>query len=235
MEYEKFKKILSIIVINFAFMILLFISAFYPYLHYYAGMSITIYGWGQLIFGGFEGLIMVLIATILAFYYKIRLAIVFQIIGIISLFINIVVSFLFKSSWGATLEFGNILSIVTFCGFIVNLVPLIKHRYLEKEVAKEKFQKMLKRTHEGVNFKTRLFGMIKVEKQINLETVQNMLKIPKSEVKDLIYDLVGEGKLEGEFQDDIFLISSDIDDFLSALDSSFQEWEQDVQSKEKKI
>ncbi len=62
-----------------------------------------------------------------------------------------------------------------------------------------------------------------------------MLKIPKGEVKDLIYDLVGEGKLEGEFQDEIFLISSDIDEFLSALDSSFQEWEQDVQSKEKKI
>jgi len=62
-----------------------------------------------------------------------------------------------------------------------------------------------------------------------------MLKIPKSEIKDLIYDLVGEGKLEGEFQDDVFLISSDIDDFLSALDNSFQEWEQKVQSKEKKI
>jgi len=94
---------------------------------------------------------------------------------------------------------------------------------------------MLKRTPEGVNLKTRLFGMIKVEKQLNLETVQNMLKIPKSEIKDLIYDLVGEGKLEGEFQDEIFLISSDIDEFLSALDSSFQEWEQDVLSKEKKI
>ena len=94
---------------------------------------------------------------------------------------------------------------------------------------------MLKRTPEGVNLKTRLFGMTKVEKQINLETVQDMLKIPKSEIKDLIYDLVGEGKLEGEFQDDVFLISSDIDDFLSALDNSFQEWDQKVQSKEKKI
>ncbi len=230
MESEKFKKILSIIVINFAFVILFF--SFYPYLHYYGG---GIFGWGQLFFGGYEGLVMVLIATILVFYYKIRLAIVCQIIGIISLFISFVVSFIFQSSWGSTLEFGNILSIVSLCGFVVNLVPLIKHRNLEKEAADEKFQIMLKRTPEGVNLKTRLFGIIKVEKQFNLETVQDMLKIPKSEIKDLIYDLVGEGKLEGEFQDDVFLISSDIDDFLSALDNSFEEWEQKVQSKEKKI
>ena len=230
MEFEKFKKILSIIVINFAFMILLFISAFYPYLHY--SDDFIQYGMTLLIVGGFEGLIMVLIATILVFYYKIRLAIGFQIIGIISLFINIIIIFLIPSGWE---EFGIIFIIVTLCGFVVNLVPLIKHRNLEKEVAKEKFQKMLKRTSGGANLKTRLFGMIKVEKQFNLETAQDMLKIPKDEIKDLIYDLVGEGKLEGEFQDEVFLISSDIDDFLSALDSSFQEWEHEGQLKKKEI
>jgi hypothetical protein len=124
---------------------------------------------------------------------------------------------------------------IPLIGFIVNIFPLYRKLSLEKEVAEERFQIMLKRTSGDVNLKTRLFGMIKVEKQINLEAVQDMLKIPKSEIKDLIYDLVGEGKLEGEFQDEIFLISSDIDDFLAALDSSFQEWDQKVQFKDKKI
>ena len=169
---------------------------------------------------------------------KITFAIVFQIIGCFSIFINIVLTFLFtyiiRPSEEA-LQVGIFLSIVALFGLVVNIVLMFKKRNIERENADKKFQRMLKRTSEGVNFKTRLFGMIKVEKQLNLKTVQDMLKIPKSEIKDLIYDLVGEGKLEGEFQDEIFLISSDIDEFLSALDSSFQEWEQDVQSKEKKI
>ncbi len=40
-----------------------------------------------------------------------------------------------------------------------------------------------------------------------------------------LYDLVGEGKLEGEFQEgDIFLITSDVDAAIRNLDDSFRAW-----------
>jgi len=42
--------------------------------------------------------------------------------------------------------------------------------------------------------------MIKVEKRINLEKAQEYLGVPESEIKGFIYDLFGQGKLEGVFQ-----------------------------------
>ena len=205
------------------------ITAYYPYPVLPNNFG---FNYGVLLFGGWEGLFIILIGTLFTFYYKIRFAVAFQIIGCIAVFYNTVFIFLILAEVHLVFTIGIGFSLI---GFIVNIVLLYKKLSLGKEVAEEKFQVMLKRTSGGVNLKTRLFGMIKVEKQFNLETAHDMLKIPKSEIKDLIYDLVGEGKLEGEFQDDIFLISSDIDDFLTALDSSFQEWEQKVQFKDKKI
>ena len=229
MEFEKFKKILVTICINFACTIVFIIFAFYPYPERPDDFG---FDYGVLLFGGWEGLFIILIGTLLTYFYKIRFAVGFQIIGCIAIFYNMLLVFLTLVDVPLVFIIGIGFSLI---GFIVNIVLLYKKLSLDKEVAEEKFQIMLKRTSGGVNLKTRLFGMIKVEKQFNLETAHDMLKIPKSEIKDLIYDLVGEGKLEGEFQDDIFLISSDIDDFLTALDSSFQEWEQKVQFKDKKI
>jgi hypothetical protein len=42
-------------------------------------------------------------------------------------------------------------------------------------------------------------------------------------------------KIEQFYVNFMSFCSSDIDDFLTALDSSFQEWEQKVQFKDKKI
>ena len=67
--------------------------------------------------------------------------------------------------------------------------------------------------------------MIKVEKRINLEKAQEYLGVPERETKGFIYDLFGQGKLEGVFQGNEFIISSNVDDFIKALDYSFMEWE----------
>jgi len=214
-------------------MILFLISTFFPF------KTHKNFGWSEqggydLLFGGWEGLIIIFIATLFILNYKIRFAVVCQIIGCISIFSN-VLTLILNPPQLFIAGVGSFIILFPSIGFVVNIVFIIKKKSLDKEVADEKFQRMLGRSPEDVNLKTRLFGMIKVEKQFNLETAQDMLKIPKKEIKELIYDLVGEGKLEGEFQDETFLISSDIDDFLSALDSSFQEWEEKVQSKEKKI
>lgn len=72
--------------------------------------------------------------------------------------------------------------------------------------------------------KTRLFGMIKVEKQIDLAQASKIVRMPADEIKGLIYDLVGEGKIEGEFQGAVFVISSDVNNFIDALDDSFSDW-----------
>lgn len=72
--------------------------------------------------------------------------------------------------------------------------------------------------------KTRLFGMIKVEKKIDLAEAKDMVGVNKHDIKGLIYDLVGEGKIEGEFHDDTFVITSNVDDFIAQLDDSFADW-----------
>jgi len=72
--------------------------------------------------------------------------------------------------------------------------------------------------------KTRLFGMIKVEKRIKLTEANQYLGMNKNDIKGLIYDLVGEGKIDGEFQGEDFIISSDVNDFIEALDASFEDW-----------
>lgn len=230
MNLGKFKDVQKEIIINIVFFILLLISAIFPYFSEDLFMFEE-FGLLWLGFGGYEGLFLVLLAIIFILYYKIRFAIIFQVISCCSLFFNL----FYILGTSHPLSFGIIFLVICLCGFAVNIFFLFKIRNLEKEHAEQKFQVMLKRTGGGGNIKNRLFGMIKVEKQLNLKTIQEMLKIPKEDIKALIYELVGEGKLEGEFQDEVFLISSDIDEFLEALDSSFQGWEQAIHKKEKKI
>lgn len=237
MIFEKYKDVFLIVSINTVVIILFVLSTFFPYLININIEDIQIswvfYGWVQLIYGGWEGFILICISTVCIFFYKMKFAVFFQIIGCILIFINVLI-IVFQSSLSyLSLAIGTILGIIALCGFVVNVVPMFIKRKLEKEKAREKFQVMLRRTSGDVNLKTRLLGMIKVEKQINLEAAQKMLNVPKSEIKDLIYDLVGEGKLDGEFQGQNFVIFSDIDVFISILDSSFQEWNEKTPFKEK--
>nr|MDO8083419.1 hypothetical protein [Candidatus Sigynarchaeum springense] len=51
----------------------------------------------------------------------------------------------------------------------------------------------------------------------------------------MIYDLVGEGKVCGEFQGSEFVISSDMDGFVAALDSAFGDWDKRTTNREGKI
>jgi hypothetical protein len=82
--------------------------------------------------------------------------------------------------------------------------------------------------------KTRLYGMINAEKKINLESAKRMIGLSEDEIKGLIYDLVGEGKIDGNFEGNEFIIKSDIEDFIRFLDASFVKWGQEVKAKAKK-
>jgi hypothetical protein len=59
-----------------------------------------------------------------------------------------------------------------------------------------------------------LFGMIKLKKKINIINASKKLGIEKENFEDFIFELVGKEKVTGELQDDEFIITSDINDFI---------------------
>ena len=74
------------------------------------------------------------------------------------------------------------------------------------------------------NPKNRLFGMIRLRGEIDIQKASNFLNILSSEVEALLYDLAGENKIQGTFKGSKFIIKSDIDQFINALDNSFEKW-----------
>lgn len=82
-----------------------------------------------------------------------------------------------------------------------------------------------------VDYKKRLFGMIRLRKEINLEEASQFLNIPPKQIESLLYDLAGEKIIQGKFQGNRFLIESNMDNFLNALDNSFNKWETDEREK----
>jgi hypothetical protein len=79
--------------------------------------------------------------------------------------------------------------------------------------------------------KNQLYGMIKLDKKIDLQVASKLLNSPIQNVKGLIYELVGEGKLEGSFDGNMFMIESDVNDFLLELDSQFKNWNENEEKK----
>ena len=61
------------------------------------------------------------------------------------------------------------------------------------------------------------------------------LWIAKTDIEAHIYDLVGEGKIEGEFQGNEFIIKSDVDGFVNALDDAFVDWDKKTETKDGKL
>ena len=79
--------------------------------------------------------------------------------------------------------------------------------------------------------KNQLYGMIKLDKKIDLQVASKLFNSPIQDVKGLIYELVGEGKLEGSFDGNLFMIESDVNDFLLELDSQFKNWSENEETK----
>lgn len=82
-----------------------------------------------------------------------------------------------------------------------------------------------------VDQKKRLFGMIKLRKEIDLNEAGKFLKTTPSEIEALLYDLAGENVIQGKFEQNKFVIESDIDNFLKVLDDSFSKWSQKKETK----
>jgi hypothetical protein len=82
-----------------------------------------------------------------------------------------------------------------------------------------------------VDYKKRLFGMIRLRKEINMDEASQFLNISPKQIESLLYDLAGDKIIQGTFQENKFLIESDVDNFLNALDYSFDKWETDKREK----
>jgi len=140
---------------------------------------------------------------------------------------------------------GLILSILIFTGGSVRtqkygeplvgsliLIGIIANFLAECLAFKEKLKISKKPSFDKTS---RLFGMIKTEKRIELKTASKLLGIPIDQIKAYIYDFVGEGKIEGEFQGKIFIINSGVDEFINRLERSFSEWDMKEKVKYGKI
>ena len=79
--------------------------------------------------------------------------------------------------------------------------------------------------------KNQLYGIIKLDKKIDLQRASKLFNSSIQDVKSLIYELVGEGKLEGSFDGNLFMIESDVNDFLLELDSQFKNWNDNEDTK----
>ncbi len=81
----------------------------------------------------------------------------------------------------------------------------------------------------------KLNGIIRIDKRVDLNKAQEILSIPKEDVRNLIYEMAGEGHIEGQFDGDIFVIQSDIAGFINELNHQFQIWDKSIENKEKKV
>ena len=51
----------------------------------------------------------------------------------------------------------------------------------------------------------------------------------------MIYDLVGDNRISGKFEGEVFIVESDVDTFINVLDAQFKSWEDKEKQKEGKI
>ncbi|TKJ18917.1 MAG: hypothetical protein CEE42_16005 [Promethearchaeota archaeon Loki_b31] len=153
--------------------------------------------------------------------FRIKMGITFGIVGCITYPIFIIWCYFILGRASLIPLFG----IFPLIGVFVIMGKLHKYKNLEEKIQEKKTSERKIKEMKEIDKKIRLIGMIKVEKRINLRKAQKYLGVPESEIKGFIYDLVGQGKLEGEFQGNEFIISSNIDDFIKALNYSFLEWE----------
>ncbi len=79
-----------------------------------------------------------------------------------------------------------------------------------------------------------LNGIIKLEKRIDLNRAQELLRVTKDDVRNLIYQLAGQNAIEGHFDGDVFVIESDVGSFIDSLNQSFADWDKKAETKEGK-
>ncbi len=77
-----------------------------------------------------------------------------------------------------------------------------------------------------------ILGMIKAHHKIQVRSTAEKLEITSEKVKELIYELLGDNRIEGTFSDlDTFEITSDVTEAIRNLESLFTQWEKTASKK----
>ncbi len=80
-----------------------------------------------------------------------------------------------------------------------------------------------------------LIGMVKLQRVVDVNEAGRLLHISPGDVRVIIFALAADDKIKGQFEGDIFRITSDVDDFITALDQQFRQWESKETPQHEKI
>jgi len=98
--------------------------------------------------------------------------------------------------------------------YIASMIETISRYYIIKK-NRPKYLEELEKKEEKTRLissgaKKRLLGMIKSEQEVNLDLASQIINVDQNTIRRLIYDLIGENKVEGTFQENIFLLTPDV-------------------------
>ncbi|GAH19002.1 unnamed protein product, partial [marine sediment metagenome] len=134
MEYEKNRqRFRKVGVIHLIFVLILIVSAFFPYYVYYSYSTeyyYTTYGYSVLLYGGWEGLFFIILSIIFAYFSKVNKAIVSGVIGCILITISVLIFFFYGP------QIGEILGFISLIGFCSVTVSLYKFRPQRQDIQK---------------------------------------------------------------------------------------------------
>lgn len=83
--------------------------------------------------------------------------------------------------------------------------------------------------------KYELFGIIRMHNKLDFAQASRILRIPSSDIKRMIYQLVGRGEITGQMEKKEFILESGVDDFLEKLDEAFSSWHETEETKVGKL
>ncbi|MHA1723869.1 MAG: ADP-ribosylation factor-like protein [Promethearchaeota archaeon] len=86
--------------------------------------------------------------------------------------------------------------------FLENEQDINEHPEFNLEAYVRDTRKRIKQDIEEYNKKERLLGIIKAKKKVKIEYIERYIKIPPEKIVGFIFDLIGAGKIEGEFNED---------------------------------
>ena len=100
-----------------------------------------------------------------------------------------------------------------------------KLRWREQYQPKPKIKKKSPKQILSEN-RTALYGIIVTHKELDIEQVSHMIGgTTKEDIKALIYELIGDKKVQGTFDGNIFKIQSDPEEFIKNLDLQLTKWD----------
>lgn len=219
----------------------------YDYTYSYGGWPYTTYhtyrlGLDAYMYGGFPGIVILFISYVALVKIRNKITKITGLLGSILLGINFIILF---SAMGTipSLQFYPPYFIGLICAICIIALNIFIHYVSKIDLAELNREKKPKKSFEqsvvdqvlipekGVASKfdsadkKRLYGMIKLRKEIDLEKAAEFFTIDAKQIEALLYDLAGDDIIQGRFEGNKFIIESNVDDFLSVLDKSFDAWE----------